>query len=185
MTPAPSLTRSPTPFGCADGWTEIEGSCFKFYTGFTDAPAAAAVCASAGGHLATIASAVQNAYAYALTDGGVTLIGLSDSANENDWVWADGSAVTYTNWASGQPGSEGDEDYAYMYYGEEWHDCSTDCGGGYLCSLPFTSAPPSVSPAPSLTLSPTSPGICSAGSLSCAVARSDDGLANSHVRSNA
>ena len=76
-------TVSPTPVGCADGWTELEGSCFKFYTGFTDAPAAAAVCASAGGHLATIASAVQNAYAYALTDGGLTLIGLSHAATEN------------------------------------------------------------------------------------------------------
>ena len=164
MTPAPSLTHSPTPLGCADGWTEIEGSCFRFYTGLTNAPAAEAVCASAGGHLATIASAVQNAYAFALTDGGMTLIGLSDSANENDWVWADGSAVTYTNWASGQPGYWSDEDYAYLYYGEEWHDCSTNCGSGsgYLCSLPAPSAPPSVSPAPSLTLAPTSPGICSA-----------------------
>ena len=123
--------------GCADGWTEIEGSCFRFYTGLTNAPAAEAVCASAGGHLATISSAVQNAGAYALTAGGMTLIGLSDSANENDWVWADGSAVTYTNWESGEPSSndEGTEDHAFMHYGEGWHDCDDFCGQGFLCSF--------------------------------------------------
>ena len=121
---------SPTRPWCDDGWTLIEDACFRFYTGLTDAPSAEVVCNNAGGHLATISSAVQNAGAYALTAGGMTLIGLSDLVTENSWIWADGSAVTYTNWASGQPDTWSDEDYAYMYYGEEWHDCSTNCGSG-------------------------------------------------------
>ena len=159
-TPAPSVSAVPTTY-CGEGWTEIENTCFRYFSGTFDYLADyEEECAANGGSLATIASEAQNTVAYSLTGGGVTLIGLNDETTENDWVWADGSAVTYTNWASGQPIVNGAEDYAVFYYGEEWHDCSLSCISGYLCSFSAPTSMPTVTPVPSVTFSPTGPGIC-------------------------
>lgn len=38
--------------------------------------------------------------------GGSPWIGLNDVTTPGTWTWADGDAVTYTNWAPGQPDSD-------------------------------------------------------------------------------
>jgi hypothetical protein len=97
------------------------------------------------------------------------LIGLSDSTTEGVWTWVDGSEATYTNWDHGQPGSEGDEDYAYFYYGEKWHDCSHYCNygpDGYLCRKAGSPAP-TTSPAPSPTPTTATPTATAAPTREC------------------
>ena len=167
-TPAPSISAAPTTY-CGEEWTEFENTCFRFFdtlANYDSVKAASAECANHGGYLATISSAAQNTVAASLVGGGIALIGLSDNATENDWVWADGSAVTYTNWASGQPGTDRrDENYAFLYYGDEWHDCGfynsagtrTVCSSdGFLCSFSAPTSMPTVTPVPSVvTFSPT------------------------------
>ena len=47
----------------------------------------------------------------ATTTIGSAWLGLSDKANEATYAWNDGSEVTYTSWAAGQPQNNGsDED---------------------------------------------------------------------------
>lgn len=81
--------------------------------------AANAAANARGGHLATISSAAENAFVFALVDqplywnqepGGSDLgpwLGgyqTSDTGNPNaNWVWVDGSAWSYTAWFSGEP----------------------------------------------------------------------------------
>ena len=66
---------------------------------------------SLGGHLVTVNDAAEQDWLYA-TFGrfGDVWIGLTDQAVEGTWVWSSGQAVTYTNWASGQPYSNSSYD---------------------------------------------------------------------------
>ncbi|MBX7105225.1 MAG: beta-propeller fold lactonase family protein [Gemmataceae bacterium] len=42
-------------------------------------------------------------------------VGLSDEITEGKFVWDSGEAVTYTNWAPGEPNNAGNQDYVYVY----------------------------------------------------------------------
>ena len=122
---------------CDSGWTVIDGDCFKYFPSPQDASTAEANCVSHGAHLAKIETSAQNSGAFGLTNGGKVLIGLTDEDSEGSWRWRDGSTPGYTSWASGQPDSTGDEDYAYFWGSGTWHDCSSYCDGnpaGYICS---------------------------------------------------
>lgn len=90
---------------------------------------AEAVAVTEGGHLASIGSAAEEGF-LATTFGGARFwIGFNDAASEGTWVWSDGSPVTYTNWAPGEPNNLGDEDYAVMNWsGVQWNDLP-DLGG--------------------------------------------------------
>lgn len=51
-------------------------------------------------------------------------IGLTDYANEGDWVWASGEPVTFTNWAPFEPHDNDwdDEDFVLMQFSGKWSD---------------------------------------------------------------
>lgn len=108
-----------------------------------DAQAAAV---AMGGNLVTINDIdennfVLNAFASAAVaaapadGGGLSLwIGLNDYIQEGQWVWADGSAFSYSNWHFGEPrGDYDDEDFAGMTVFDwwpgtagQWHDIIGD-----------------------------------------------------------
>ncbi len=76
------------------------------------------------GHLITITSAEEQAFAQTLGNG---WIGMTDDpaqapgANEGNFQWVTGEAVSYTNWNTGEPNNAGDnEHYAEMNPG--WND---------------------------------------------------------------
>jgi hypothetical protein len=83
---------------------------------------------SLGGNLATVNSAAENTWifnTFALTaaDNGADLwIGLYDpdkgdgtgAQHAADFIWIDGEAVTYTNWAPGEPNDNPQEGGAYF-----------------------------------------------------------------------
>jgi len=76
----------------------------------------------AGGRLATINDAAENAWVFDTfaNYGGVARnlwLGLRDSAQEGNWVWDSGDPSIYRNWAPGEPdngGAGGNEDYVVM-----------------------------------------------------------------------
>ncbi|MFM6266539.1 MAG: C-type lectin domain-containing protein, partial [Dolichospermum sp.] len=51
-------------------------------------------------------------------------IGLTDEVTEGTFKWANGEAVTYTNWAPGQPDDANNEDYVEFNFGGagKWND---------------------------------------------------------------
>ena len=64
----------------------------------------------------------------------------TDAASEGSWGWADGSPVTYENWASGEPNNghgheciaDSEEDCAMLKWsGAAWNDYPCGCDWPY------------------------------------------------------
>jgi hypothetical protein len=83
--------------------------------------------AALGGHLVSIRDAAENEWVLqtvlGLGLGPNYWIGLNDIANEGNFVWAGGQAVTYLNWLPGQPDSSGNEDAVHVLDSlGQWND---------------------------------------------------------------
>ena len=87
-----------------------------------------------GGYLACISSAEENEIVAKVSSTGTTTtssyIGLTRNAeNLQEWLWADGSEVSYTNWNQGEPNSV-NETVAEIYDSTrntgagKWNDCT-------------------------------------------------------------
>ncbi len=128
--------------------TVAEGSCYKAIKQTGNWTAAEKGCVAWGGHLVSIASAQENTRVRQLANSGcgngwTTFIGLTDAAKEGVWVWTDGTAYTYKNWATNQPSNSGNnEDFVALDNTGTWNDVNTQNTGCYVCEKPVTTAPP-------------------------------------------
>ena len=87
-----------------------------------------------GGYLACISSAEENEIVAKVSSTGKTTtssyIGLMrNEENIQEWMWADGSEVNYTNWNEGEPNSENEKvaeiyDSTRSLGAEKWNDCT-------------------------------------------------------------
>jgi MYXO-CTERM domain-containing protein len=64
--------------------------------------------------------------------------GSNDSGNTGEWVWSDGSEVTYTSWAPGEPNnSGGNQDCGHMNWagvvGADWDDIQCSVTKPFIC----------------------------------------------------
>ncbi len=86
-----------------------------------------------GGHLATIRNSQEDSWIYStfIHNPGVTdtlWVGISDAAQEGNFVWASGETSAYRNWAPGEPNNLSNiEDYgryfqSYHAYAGKWND---------------------------------------------------------------
>jgi Ca2+-binding RTX toxin-like protein len=78
-----------------------------------------------GGNLVTVNDAAENQFLVNTFGGKEGLwIGLTDEVTEGTFKWANGEAVTYTNWAPGEPNNDGNQDYAWINYQNpgKWDD---------------------------------------------------------------
>lgn len=92
----------------ADNWTNSE-----------------AFAVSLGGHLVAVNDAAENNFI-------INTFGLNNSLwiglyrttpHGTDWAWTNGDAVTFTNWAGGEPNDAGTgEEYTHTYTSGEWND---------------------------------------------------------------
>lgn len=90
---------------------------------------AQAYCANMGGYLAIIGSQAENSFLYEYIKScgfKSAYFGLTDEAKEGTWMNVDGTPVSYTNWAQGEPNNESnEEDYGMFYYkytSGQWND---------------------------------------------------------------
>ena len=79
---------------------------------------------SYGGNLVTINDAAEEAWLKSTFGNSERFwLGMNDVETEGEMQWISGEAVTYTNWASGEPNNWGDgEDYGVTNYGSQWND---------------------------------------------------------------
>ena len=80
---------------------------------------------SRGGNLVTINDAAEEAWLKQTFGQSEMWIGINDAAVDGQFEWASGEAVTYTNWAPGEPNNwRGDQDYGSMNFGstQQWDD---------------------------------------------------------------
>ncbi|XP_072020400.1 macrophage mannose receptor 1-like [Amphiura filiformis] len=97
----------PEVTGCPAGWTAYQSSCYWFNTNALTWSDAKQDCQSQGAHLVVINDRYENGYVSAQL-GLQTLkfsfwTGLNDIAKPGTYEWVDGSPITFTNWAVGQP----------------------------------------------------------------------------------
>lgn len=86
---------------------------------------------SHGGHLVAVNSAAENDFISTTFGSSVALwIGLNRTApGASTFGWSNGDAVTYTNFAGGEPNNAGgNEDYVHTYVGGQWNDLPNDSG---------------------------------------------------------
>jgi hypothetical protein len=88
---------------------------------WTDAEAAAI---ALNGHLVAVNSQAENDFLNSTFGSNHALwIGfLRFGPNPADFAWTNGDAVTYTNWAGGEPNNYGGEDYTHTYTSGQWND---------------------------------------------------------------
>ncbi|NXD11888.1 MRC1 protein, partial [Nothocercus nigrocapillus] len=94
------------PGGCPEDWILFKSQCYKIFgSAYVYWSTAQRACTSLGGHLASIHNEQEQAFlTYQLKDASNDLwIGLNDILSELNFVWTDGSVVSYTNWAPDCP----------------------------------------------------------------------------------
>ena len=115
---------------CDSGWTIFKNpitnthKCYRYVTRKTDRNDAVKVCESESHHsssmLVSIPDQETNSFLLELVTSvkaDWTWTGGHQDSND-EWVWLDGSKVTYFNWASGEPNDAGaNEDYLIFNYG--------------------------------------------------------------------
>jgi lectin-like protein len=121
------------------------GACFFLFTAPATYANAQAGCAAAGGHLAILRNAQDDAIAQQLAGTRDAFFGLSDQVTEGAFLWTDGAALIYADWYPGEPNDGGGaypEDCGVINgaRGGAWDDrpCEPipNVGGGlyaYLC----------------------------------------------------
>lgn len=80
-----------------------DGSCLVHFTSAMTYANAKASCASMGWHLAYLKDATIDTFAQSFVGTMDTWIGATDTATEGTFVWDDGTAFAYTNWAAMEP----------------------------------------------------------------------------------
>lgn len=80
---------------------------------------------SLGGHLVAVDNAAENTFLTTTWGSQMTLwLGLFRTApNASTFAWTNGQAVSYTNWAAGEPNNYGTgERYVHTYANGQWND---------------------------------------------------------------
>ena len=113
---------------------EYGGHVYMFCTSASTWTAGETECLTYGYDYAAVNDSSENDFVNNqafLRFGGKWWVGLTDAASEGTWVWSNGDAVSYTNWASGEPNdSGGNEDCTQLgryYPSKTWNDepCSS------------------------------------------------------------
>jgi len=112
---------------CKPGYGYFRGFCYQVVQNYVTWSAAETECVREGGHLASVHSLEENIYiqqsvlalpTITVDDcdhGRWLMLGLWNPANDNNWVWTDGTNTSYIQWMTGSP-----SDY---------------CGGGVRCNI--------------------------------------------------
>ncbi len=136
----------------------------KKYQVFTDVMTwkeAKAQCEKLGGRLAIVTSQEDNDQLTKLVkEAGLNeaWLGATDEVKEGEWVWVDGSPMTFKNWGPGQPNNKQNREHYLLLWGAQngkWSDQpdrSTEHRPGFICEMvegkPTTEAKPEPKPEP-------------------------------------
>ncbi|MEQ1732343.1 MAG: lectin-like protein, partial [Bacteroidia bacterium] len=112
----------------------MDNSCSIYFinTQTMTGPNAQAYAQTFGANLISVQSVTENngvraALANQGYAGNVIWLGFSDAVNEGNYVWYDGSPVTYTNWNAGEPNGATGENCTQIYPNGTWNDLN--CNG--------------------------------------------------------
>jgi len=118
---------------CDENYTKIGDKCFALMDKPTSWLMGLTACMIADGTIATVHSKKEQDALLQLTGGKKSWIGLKDFQDEGHFTWMNQDPVVYTNWASGEPSGEEEEDCVAMGEDGTWSDehCKEDLP--YIC----------------------------------------------------
>lgn len=122
----------------------FKGHHYLFVTGKLTWHQARKACEEMGGHLVTIASKEENDFVLSVVGRQIGWIGCTDEKKEGDWLWVDGSQVSFAEWLAEEPnngGPNGPENYAQLdpRNPAKWSDTPDDGWNitGYVCEWDY------------------------------------------------
>ncbi|XP_054648060.1 lithostathine-1-alpha-like [Dunckerocampus dactyliophorus] len=129
---------------CPKGWTQYQSYCYiyqEYNRTFADAER---VCQLFHGNLVSICDVVENAIVLQLirnhNDGDLvdTWIGLHDNLEEGDYMWVDGTDVSFTNFGvlPTPPDADGEDCVEIEEDDGLWDDDECTDGNPYVCIRP-------------------------------------------------
>ena len=122
---------------CPNGWINMQGSCYKLSSKALNWNAAKFACEALGSNLVVINSQAElQALTSKIPASQTTWIGLyRNPKDKSRWLWIDGSPVTYTHWAKGEPNSlsEGCGEMRPARHRWEWNDLGCSTKFPYVC----------------------------------------------------
>ncbi|XP_066983330.1 macrophage mannose receptor 1-like isoform X1 [Macrobrachium rosenbergii] len=158
----PQVT-TPVPEGnCPEGWIHTGIKCLKFFKAMVTFDIARKACKKLSGRaeLASISSVKEQAYVTAAL-GELKMNMWLGLRYEQGFHWLDQSALTYTNWAQGEPNSKR-ENLNQGWLNEDrnencvnthisnlagqWNDINCEALNGYICQITPDSSQPSSNP---------------------------------------
>ncbi|KAF4663342.1 hypothetical protein FOL46_004810 [Perkinsus olseni] len=124
-----------SPDACDDGWVLYGSACYRFVDSLVDFFEAEARCNAMGANLASIHSEAENEFVRTLTGGRSTWIGYSDTDQDEDYDWTDGSENEFNKWANNctDPAYADDPDCAPQKAQEQWYGWDGSDPGPFVC----------------------------------------------------
>ena len=121
---------------CPGGWILWNGNCYKQNQDPLNWKDAEKKCTEIGGRLASVHSDEENNFIFQTSNNAVTWLGGNDMSAEGSWIWSDGSSRRYTNWNSGQPNNNGNQDCQTIgYFAEKWDDDGCTAKRQSICKM--------------------------------------------------
>ena len=136
---------------CQQGWIGNGTSCYKSFTSSKTWENAKEECEKWHAKLVKVESREENDFikteVMAADKHDYYWIGLSDSDNEGDWKWTDGTELDldgYKNWKESQPDNYADNEDcvvigmtpSYPFYSGKWADIPCSSKRKYICENP-------------------------------------------------
>ncbi|XP_078695240.1 uncharacterized protein LOC144924159 [Branchiostoma floridae x Branchiostoma belcheri] len=112
--------------------------CYKSFSDLKTYAEAEVECAADGGILAVPKNSDTNSFIHSLQEVSNSWIGVSDTDNDGQWVFADGQTVTssgYSNWSPGEPWALNNRG-CVIFEGEGfWNEKACTKDYGFICQL--------------------------------------------------
>ena len=121
-------------------WYSFNNHCYRYVSTMMAWADAEFHCLSHGANLVSIHSLEEENFVKMLIRNfdpaeGRTWIGLSDAQKNGRWFWSDGSKISFTDWAAGQPDNHGGLEHCgeINFAAKKWNDwpCSLMCS--FIC----------------------------------------------------
>ncbi|KAM9312369.1 asialoglycoprotein receptor 1-like [Gastrophryne carolinensis] len=128
-------------FTCPSGWQKFQLNCYFYASTGKSWTESKKACEEKDSHMIVINTDEEQNFAFGMTKGKYTWIGLTDVSG--NWKWVDGTKYSSTikNWIPGQPdeyfghGLGGGEDCAHLHGDGKWNDDHCSRPYNYLCEM--------------------------------------------------
>ncbi|XP_039370990.1 low affinity immunoglobulin epsilon Fc receptor-like isoform X1 [Mauremys reevesii] len=121
---------------CPPGWQHFEKKCYFFSTSTKSWSDAKQFCTNEGSDLVIVNTKQEQRFlSNQIMEPDVYWLGLSDSAEEGEWRWVDGSPLSVRFWASGEPNNVGQqgEDCGSFRFNGKWNDATCSLTEHWIC----------------------------------------------------